>query len=317
MRCHASSYVFAAALFASSCGDDSTTMTMSQGSEPRPDATHDGDGQVSTADADASTEQIETSDAGTVGDAATPVEPDGPKDVERPIVNEPSAAQQLVGQYAMRQRSAVTSSALGMKLKSATTNYMLVAIVEREGKVVWSQRGCRSEVVNDPESTTVSVADIVPRTTPALEVDLTASQNGYVIEWEREQASIALGFRDSDPAQPLPTDKSDARVYDQDGDGQPGVTVHIRTKVAFSSIEGDTYNVQRLHSRLRGSFDGERLSGETFESSETQVLEATHPALRLSLTPQRDAAGDNSVLLVKVAQSMSCDDLVQGLDQIF
>lgn len=321
MRCHAPGYVFAAALLASSCGGDGTPTSMSQGSDEntqvQPDAQVSGQMKPDANQADASGGELDANSQDMMLDASTAPDSALPKDPEPPIVNQPSATEQLLGHYAMRQRSAATAAALGTTYKSVATSYMLVNIVARDGKVLWAQRGCKSEVENDPQSTTVSIADAVPRTTPALEVELSARTSGDVIEWERAQASVGLGFHDRDPAQPLPTDKNDARVYDQDNDGKPGVTVHIRAKLPLSSIEGDTYNAQRLHSRLRGSFDGEHLLGEVFETTETRVLESTHPALALTLSPKRDDKGDNSVLLVKVTQSLSCDELVQRIDQLF
>ncbi len=319
MRFLAPRYVFAAALLTGGCGADGKHTITRAGSSPAPEQEDAGATGNPGADPDSLEAGTDADmDAETAGNPATLDAGVGAaSDAHVPIVNEPSAAQRLVGHYAMRQRSAATASALGMKFKSLATGYMLVDVAEREGKLVWSQRGCKSEILNEPASTTVSVADSVPRTTPPLEAGVVVSKNGDVFEWERGQASIALGFYDRDPSEPLPTDKKDPRVYDQESDGKPGITVHIRTEVLRRKVEGDTYNAQRLHSRLRGSYDGNRLLGQAFETTETQVLEATDPTLAVKLTPKRDDAGDNSVLLVKVPQGLSCDQLVQTIDQLF
>jgi hypothetical protein len=78
----------------------------------------------------------------------------------------------------------------------------------------------------------------------------------------------------------LPTEPNDPRVYDQDGDGHPGMTISV-TGLA----DGDIYLVQRGWNKLQTtSFDGSRAFGTTEWGDEQSYLDASSLILK-SLEP--------------------------------
>jgi hypothetical protein len=306
----AAKHVLVAAMILGGCGSDSSGNKTGNGNQQP----GDGDG-AGKGDGDASGDGDSTKPGD--GDSSNPGDGDSsnPGDGD---ASDPGAGAALVGHYAMIEHSAATADALGMKLKSAATSYGLVEITQAGGKLGWKQSSCHVEVVNDPASNELTVADAVTRSVDALVSELKLTGSGAELTWERPEASVATGFHDTDPSMPIPADKSDARVFDQDGDGHPGFTAHVKGTVLAQTLEGDVYNVQRLTGHLTGKLDGKRLVGEGFEATDAKTLEATNPLLSaLQLTTMRDASGDNSLLLVPVDASLDCDALLTQKDTLF
>jgi hypothetical protein len=223
----------------------------------------------------------------------------------------------LVGHYGLRLVVSSKTNVLGMTMKSVTTTLGLVDISEHDARLVWSQRGCRATSVNDPSTSVISAADSVIRSAPALVSELHVTGSGDSLAWERPDASIGVGFHDDDTSLALPTNLSDARVFDSDGDGHPGATSHVKTRVLFSNIEGDVYFVQRVRSSLSGSIVNGRLVGTAVDHSEANALDATNVFLKVPLKPVQDPSGDNSVVLVPLASELSCDELVAQASTLF
>jgi hypothetical protein len=223
----------------------------------------------------------------------------------------------LVGHYGLRQRVAGKADALGMELKSLATTYALVDLYEREGRIVWSQRSCRSLFEHEPRDTTVSLTDKAVRSTPPFESELVLHEQGETVRWERAESLVASGFHDQEPRAPLPSSESDARVYDQDGDGRPGVTSHVKTRVLFADIEGDAYLVERSRTSMKGLLENGRLVGEVFHARESRVLGATNLLLKIPLPARPDLGREHSVVLVPLFEELSCDELVEQTDTLF
>jgi hypothetical protein len=76
----------------------------------------------------------------------------------------------------------------------------------------------------------------------------------------------------------LPEDATDPRVYDQDQDGKPGVTVQIS-----GILDGDVQLVQRVTSRLSGTRIDDRLTGLVSWSTEDSILSASNPLLEMPI----------------------------------
>jgi len=95
-------------------------------------------------------------------------------------------------------------------------------------------------------------------------------------------------------ADELPTDPDDPRVFDQDGDGHPGMTVSVKI---LGIIEWQTFVVQRVRYSLRGTVVGpDRVEGRIEWSDEQTVLEATNALLKADTIgiPNPDQPGTSS-----------------------
>ncbi len=77
----------------------------------------------------------------------------------------------------------------------------------------------------------------------------------------------------------LPTDVHDARVFDGDGDGKPGLTIRL-----VGALDGEMYVVQRgtseFTSHLQSGPKVDRIDGQLVWSNEQKVLSATSILLK-------------------------------------
>ena len=114
---------------------------------------------------------------------------------------------------------------------------------------------------------------------------------------------------------PLPEDAEDPRVYDQDGDGNPGITVSVE-----GFISGDIYLVQRSSNALVGSqTDDGRVEGRVTWSDEQSVLGASNELL-VTLQPQSEPNSDPDASffeMVSVESTVDCATIASLASSLF
>ncbi len=121
------------------------------------------------------------------------------------------------------------------------------------------------------------------------------------------------GMRMDDPDNdPMPEDADDPRVFDQDGNGHPGFTLHLEGRLG-----GDMHLAQRIWDQ----FDGELLSddeirGQVRWDSDQSVLDATSRRLRSNPTNEPNL-DESSFQMVRVYDGLSCADLMSQADRLF
>lgn len=114
----------------------------------------------------------------------------------------------------------------------------------------------------------------------------------------------------------LPTSAEDPRVFDQDADGKPGMTVRVQ-----GLIDGEVYVVQRGANAFSGArVEGEataptRFEGNVVWQSEQTVVGADNRVLEMSLPsrPSEDVA-QQRVVLVRLADDAGCDAVRAALE---
>ena len=104
----------------------------------------------------------------------------------------------------------------------------------------------------------------------------------------------------------LPSDPEDPRVFDQDGDGNPGMTVSVRI---LGIIEGQTYIVQRVQYVLSGIVVApDRIEGTIQWSDEQTVLEATNSLLKADTIGYPDPDPSKHVfIMVRMQEPLACE----------
>jgi hypothetical protein len=113
----------------------------------------------------------------------------------------------------------------------------------------------------------------------------------------------------------LPGDASDPRVFDQDGDGYPGLTVSV---AVAGLVAGDTYVVQRLRFALAGRIVGlDTIVGSIDWSSEQNVLAASDALLQMptAYRPHPDAARHVFVMR-RVEDEWTCETTRERLPSL-
>jgi len=116
----------------------------------------------------------------------------------------------------------------------------------------------------------------------------------------------------------LPTSAEDPRIFDQDADGKPGMTVRVQ-----GLIDGEVYVVQRganafSGARVEGDADAPtRFEGGVVWQSEQTVVGADNRVLEMSL-PSRpsDDAAQQRVLLVRLADDANCDVVRAAMEPV-
>ncbi len=125
------------------------------------------------------------------------------------------------------------------------------------------------------------------------------------------------GARLEDPVNdPLPTAADDPRVFDQDGDGNPGITVRV---TILGLISGEVYAVQRLTKLLDGQVvTPDLIRGLITWTNEQVTIGASNPFLNTSGDAQVDPVRERSYFVaIRVPSGTTCDDLKESWRAVF
>ncbi len=135
--------------------------------------------------------------------------------------------------------------------------------------------------------------------------------------WSIPELFDPVAWRAASSSDPIPTDKNDARVFDLDKDGHPGLTVTISDNT-FAS--GQIYAVQSVRYRAQGTFEGAMLVGQDFDFGEQKVLGGT---MAIDTKQRVSAAGDsatNRMHLVKLTaanKALTCKQMAADPGALF
>ncbi len=186
----------------------------------------------------------------------------------------------------------------------------------RDGQLWNVQRFCHADVVSgqglELTISDAATAAIVPVDTP-VEVTGVAGRLRVV----RPATPTAIGIAMEDPAnEPLPTDPNDPRIFDADGDGNPGVTSRVKVT---DELQGEIYLARReifAYDLTQESPD--RLAGSITDESEQLIIGASDPAfMSAGQWQQIDDPERNPVIWVRVEADWDCARLAAERDRVF
>ena len=225
----------------------------------------------------------------------------------------PAGAEDLVGRWAHFDVVAYDDDL--MKTGIISTGFADLEL--RDGELWNVQRFCHADMINDmgvevvmPD---VATEAIVPVDTP-VEVSTTADGSLRVV---RPATPTPIGIDLEDPAnEALPTDPTDPRIADDDGDGKPGVTARI---VVTEDLQGELYIARReifSYDVIQESPD--RLVGSITDGSEQLVLGASDPIFETDAQwVQVEDPARNPVIWVRVDDTWDCERLAAERDALF
>ncbi len=250
--------------------------------------------------------------------AATTADPDPPTPAAtEPATTEPAAepvlGAELVGRWAHYDVVAYEDGTL----KTLVISYGFNDFAEVDGQISDSTEFCFSEQRTDqPIETSLSDAAtqaIKPPSTP-LEVDTVDG----VLRIRRAATPTPVGIRLDDPAnESLPTDPNDPRIVDDDGDGQPGITVSIKVS---DDLSGELYIARReifaYEARL---LEPDLLQGQVTDDSEQLVIGASDPIFATSDANwgQLPDLDKSPIILQRVDADWDCARLAAERDALF
>ncbi len=163
------------------------------------------------------------------------------------------------------------------------------------------------------DASTLQIPDVVMTTTHLDPVTFSASGSGTSQSWSTTELHGPIGWRWSSPGDPIPTSASDPRVFDQDSDGQPGVTMNVlwqgtTTPVAFVQTERDTFS-----GTVASNGD---LVGTTVDATEQNVVSNGLAGAPITSADDSNTA-DNKVRLVRVPSALTCAQLMMQATALF
>lgn len=162
------------------------------------------------------------------------------------------------------------------KVRSVTTAVILYDLQQDGDRLVGEGELCALSI----DSGTRLVRTVLPpafvRSQPRPRLDAALKRRGDEVRLEQRRAWVVLGAKlEDERADALPVSPDDPRVWDQDGDGLPGVTVRIE-----GLVDGEVYVAQRSWSDLVGEVRGaDEIAGRVRFDQEQVVLGATSALL--------------------------------------
>lgn len=141
-----------------------------------------------------------------------------------------------------------------------------------------------------------------------------ASSAGGTTSWSLSEIQGPMGWHWSSPSDTLPTSSGDPRVFDQDGDGNAGVTLHVY----WSGTDYPLYVVMTQREALTGTASGGALTGTTVDTTAMNVIGNTTVLLgaTVSWAPDPNTA-DNTTRIVKTPSLLTCAELAAQTMTLF
>jgi len=208
--------------------------------------------------------------------------------------------------------------------ESSQTSYVvqLVDVEQDNESLVMIDRYCFTFVEDSSSLATTTIPDAFMRSLRPHAREATLHHQGGEITFEQvpylEVRGVILENPETDS---LPTDPDDPRVFDQDEDGLPGMTVHVNI---LGLIEAQIYVVQRVQYELQGAvISTNRVEGLIRWTDEQVVLAATSPLLMADSDSAPDPDPTKHIFaMLRAQEDWTCDWLREhwrvlfGLDVI-
>ncbi len=231
--------------------------------------------------------------------------------------DEASVAERLEGRYAHYDVVAYEAT----DMKTLIISYGFTDLALDGAKLMATESFCHAEHRSDQDiETTISDAATSAIKPRSVEVDL-GSEGGRTT-LHRPETPTGIGIDLADPANDeLPTDPEDPRIADDDNDGHPGITVHIKVS---DEVQGDLYIARRerfsydLDIADADTVDPQTLTGTVTDNSEQLIIGASNPIF-ITEEPwtQLPDLSKSPIILKKVDPSWDCERLAEERGALF
>ncbi|MEM1349970.1 MAG: hypothetical protein AAGI01_15525 [Myxococcota bacterium] len=223
-------------------------------------------------------------------------------------------APDLSGRWAQLQ---VTTSVADLPIigdvTSTTTSVLVLDVTQSGSTLVLTEQVCSIDL----SSTSKRVRTLFPKAfTRAVSGRVKRAhltRDGSTIRFTQKRDYAFLGAKLKRSGS-LPDEPDDPRVFDQDGDGHPGVTVRIR-----GAVDGDIYVVQRSWDEMYGELlDEDHFDGHVKWKTEQSVLGATSIFLKSSPDSRAHASpARNYFRTTRLPQGKGCAHALKHRDTLF
>jgi hypothetical protein len=228
----------------------------------------------------------------------------------------------LSGVWAMVQITSEIASIpiVGNRTRTTTTHLRLI-MEQREDTLSVLEINCGTNIDDGTMMVNTTIPDAFLRslgvTERAARLEIVSEmdpstgnpspERRIVFPWTTQ----VLGARLEDPEnEALPMDAADPRVFDQDNDGHPGMTVQVEI---MGLIGGEVYVVQRNRNRLMGTVVSRGFIRGTIEwETEQVILGASSPFLASGGQGSPDPDPERNFFLARrIDPMLDCTDIQQ------
>ena len=224
----------------------------------------------------------------------------------------PAGTEDLVGRWAHFDVVAYADESMNTGIIS--TGFADLEL--RDGEL-WNQMTfCHADTVTD-QPIEVSISDAATQAILPIATPVEVTEVDGELQVVRPPTPTPIGIRMEDPAnESLPDDPDDPRIFDADGDGNPGVTSTVKVS---EDLQGEIYLARReIFSYDVTQRGPDQLVGSITDSSEQLILGASNDAF---LTPaqwvQVDDPSLNPVIWERVDADWDCERLATERDRLF
>ena len=261
---------------------------------------------------DSSATTAPTADATTDPAAAATTTPEAEPPTTEPSP-EPMVGSEVVGRWAHYDVVAYEDDLL----KTLIISYGFNDFTEVDGEIIDQASFCFSEQRTD-QSIETSLSDAATQAIKPPPAPVGVELVDGELQIQRAATPTPVGIRLDDPFnESLPTDPADPRIVDDDGDGNPGITVSIRVS---DEISGELYIARReIFAYDAALVEPDRIIGKVTDDSEQLVIGASDPIFATSPANwgQHPDLTKSPMILVRVDADWDCERLAAERDAIF
>ncbi|MBI5491238.1 MAG: hypothetical protein HY905_28160 [Deltaproteobacteria bacterium] len=148
-----------------------------------------------------------------------------------------------------------------------------------------------------------------------FETSASLRRDGDEVQFFQPRRWLVFGAHlEDEDSDALPTDGTDERVWDQDEDGNPGVTVQVR-----GLLDADLYMVQRSWTSMRGTATStDRIDGHIQWSEDHTVLGSTSSLLSSVPESRTDPDPEASTFrTTRIESDVDCAQIVERRETLF
>jgi len=223
--------------------------------------------------------------------------------------------QQLEGRYAHYDIVSYEDKSTKTPMKTFVISYGITEFFMEEGELYQKDRFLSaSHKINQPGVRSWMSDEAAKAIEPRIEkVDLQYVDGKWQIY--RPPTPTLLGIEGDDNL-PLSRDPEDPRLTDPDGDGNPGVTVHLEI---MKWIKGEIYLTRReIFTNYLTLYPDGILRGHVVDESEQFIIDATMKVLKQeSNNQQLPDPGMNPLILIPIDDQISDEELMEQRDRFF
>jgi cysteine-rich repeat protein len=213
-----------------------------------------------------------------------------------------------------------TIPVLGQQQSTSVTQKMLIVDMKYEdGILKATSTTCYVETDTGSQYLDISFSQLYIDSLVPIEYEFTVEENGSAYDLTMEDFVDVTGAKLNDPlADDLPTDKTDSRVWDQDGDGNPGLRVDVDGRIPTLFYESGTADVATKTAAdiALSTMDDNTIQGPFLWYGYFIVYQASNNILMNDriIIPDHN---NSSIKFVRIDDSYNCDKIISEKDTLF